>query len=259
MLTSSSGNNKATMEDSLDFKDLLGEGDFGSLNPSAFTPINGPGDSNASTHTVSPHDIFMDHSAPNSNALTNLTTPSMYDGSPDDLDNFDASPLFVDSNPTGRGQWTPLFEHESGSYAPAQMTESTESLDDQNSGIAPTSVCMDRTVSMSSMTSATKGSEQLDSRHRLSLTSGVTKNRRTGRALPPIEVEEGDSRALKRAKNTMAARKSRQKKRDIEESLRSDLADMTAERDRWMHIAIQHGAPLPDTRAVSRSVSKDDA
>jgi len=81
--------------------------------------------------------------------------------------------------------------------------------------------------------------------HRLASPSGVQKNRRTGKTLEPIEVEDLDPVSVKRAKNTMAARKSRQKKRDVEEQLRIELAAMTAERDRWMHAAIARGAPPP--------------
>ena len=258
-LTLPPDSDKTAMEETLNFKDLLGGGDFGSLNPNSFNPINEQGTSNASNPTISPHDIFMDHSAPNSNALTNLTTPSMYDGSPDDLDSFEASPLFIDSNNIGHSQWPSLFENDNGLYAPAEINSSTESLEHTTSGVSLAAVTMDRTISMSSSHSAPKSIERTDPKHRLSLTSGVTKNRRTGRTLAPIEVEEGDSKALKRAKNTMAARKSRQKKRDIEESLRGELAEMTAERDRWMHIAIKYGAPLPDTRAPSRNADKEDA
>ena len=237
------------------YHDMLGEGDFGSLGPTSFTPINVQDASN----TVSPNELFMDHSAPNSNAMTNLTTPSMYDGSPDDVGSYEASPLFTDSDNIGPSRWPSLFEDDNATYAPADLSSSTESFD-QVKHVNPASVCMDRTVSTSSMTSATRGGANerpstSHTNHRLSLTSGVTKNRRTGRALPDIEVADGDAKGMKRAKNTMAARKSRQKKRDIEDSLRDDLAHMTAERDRWMHLAIRHGAPIPETKVPVRSQS----
>ena len=237
----------------------MGEASFGSLSRNAFTPINSEDTANTSPHTISPNDIFMDHSAPNSNVMTNLTTPSMYDGSPDDLDSFENSPLFMDTNGVTRNEWPSLFDNE---YAPADMASSIESID-KPIHVNPASVSMARTVSASSVNSATNvdASERPDSshtRHRLSLIAGVQKNKRTGRALPPIEVEEGDSKALKRAKNTMAARKSRQKKRDIEDSLRNDLAKMTAERDRWMHVAIAHGAPIPETKVSIRHSEEDD-
>ena len=252
-----SSGNKNMLNDTMDFNDFTpGNDGFGSADPSAFTPINGQGNSGVSPNTVSPNDLFMD-SAPNSNALTNLTTPSMYDGSPDAFDSFDTSPFLNDTNHVGSSHWPSLFEHEDAQYAPAEMvsSSSTESLANQQ-GVNLASVSKDRPVSSASMTSP---QERPSTGHRMSLSSGITKNRRTGRALPPIEVEEGDSKALKRAKNTMAARKSRQKKRDIEETLRQELAEMTAARDRWMHIAIKHGAPLPETTVPSRNTVKDEA
>ena len=57
-------------------------------------------------------------------------------------------------------------------------------------------------------------------------------------------ADEEDDRAVKRARNTMAARKSRQKKRDIEDSLREALEEMTRQRDRWRMLAVKHGAPI---------------
>lgn len=195
----------------------------------------------SSSNTVSPQELFaMTPSAPNSNSFTNLTTPSMYDGSPDD--SFETSPLF--GNDQISGQWTSLFPDEGDSYGPA--AELTQDVLSSNESLPkPDSAPMDRTASSSSMD--LKSEEML--RHRPSVSSGVSKNKRTGRTLGPIEVDEHDSKALKRAKNTMAARKSRQKKRDVEDGLRSDLNIMTADRDKWMHLAIAHGAPIPDSTA----------
>ena len=249
-----SDNNDAMFDEHADLKTFMGDEAFGSVPQNGFTPVNGSG---GSTHTVSPNELFLDHSAPNSNALTNLTTPSMYDGSPDDLDSFEASPLFYDSNNVGHAQWPSLFEHENATYASADLTSSTESLDkDHITNL--TSVPMDRSTSSASLMGADKDIDRTDKRHRMSLTSGVTKNRRTGRSLAPIEVDEADVKAVKRAKNTMAARKSRQKKRDVEDQLRHDLDEMTAQRDRWMHIAIAHGAPIPETKVSPRSAERDD-
>ncbi len=52
-------------------------------------------------------------SAPNSTALTTLTSPSMYNGSPEFSDNYEASPNFgAGSDYDGTAEtWFPLFPH----------------------------------------------------------------------------------------------------------------------------------------------------
>lgn len=193
-----------------------------------------------SSHTVSPKDLFaMTPSAPNSNSLTNLTTPSMYDGSPGE-DSFDTSPMFP--NDEAGGTWSSLFPEENDMYTPADPT--AQDLDSSHEAhLIDHSVKMMRNESSSSLDAQPED----PLRHRLSVSSGVSKNRRTGRSLAPIKVPDNDTKALKRAKNTLAARKSRQKKRDVEDSLRADLAAMTADRDKWKLTAISHGAPIPDS------------
>ena len=162
----------------------------------------------------------------------------MYDGSPGDT--YDATPLFGLEDGDGQS-WPSLFAEFDNSYSPANLStekemSSFESLiglgNERHDGSAPSS-----TADMQPETV---------SHRRLSITSGVTKNQRTKKDLPPIEVDSKDAKALKRAKNTMAARKSRQKKRDVEETLRHELNLMTKQRDRWMHVAIAHGAPVPN-------------
>ena len=207
--------------------------------PSAFDAINS---SALSSHTVSPQELFTDPSAPNSNTLTDLTSPSMFDGSPE-FNSFDNSPLFGDDN--NINTWPSLFTEQD------ELNESAStSIHDLAQSTCPPSlhghsVSMERTVSGASA-EAGRGTSRMH--HRLSVTSGVNKNRRNARHLEDIEVDEADTKAVKRAKNTMAARKSRQKKRDVEDSLRGALNEMTTERDKWMHLAISYGAPCPELR-----------
>ncbi|KAI9711935.1 MAG: hypothetical protein M1828_001777 [Chrysothrix sp. TS-e1954] len=215
--------------------------DFGDSSFSASTDPAASG--SHESHTVSPRDLLMDMSAPNSNALTNMTTPSLYDDSPEGA--YEASPLFGSDNFDGSSNWPPLFdnvEDDAGLYVPARQsfTSAAEAQD------ADTSALMERTNSSTSSVDV-----KPTDLHRMSLTSGISKQRRVGRDLGPIEVVDGDTQAFKRAKNTLAARKSRQKKRDIEEGLRVELAAMTAERDRWMHTAIAHGAAPPESKVAS--------
>lgn len=178
--------------------------------------------------TISPNDLFLD--VPNSNGLSQLTTPSMYNGSPDDSENYDTSPMLQSMNSLNE-DWFPLFQDSDAPLQHCTDITSTDGLDN-----------------FSSVVNATKSIEPNSTPllHRLSTPSGVQKNRRTGKTLDPIELEELDAVSAKRAKNTMAARKSRQKKRDVEEQLRIELAAMTAERDRWMHAAIARGATPPN-------------
>jgi len=187
--------------------------------------------------TVSPSDLFLD--APNSSVFSQLDTPSMYDGgSPDDSENYDTSPMLTSIESLGSftDSWYPLFQ-------------ANETLDDtlqhSTSLISSLEVTDDSLPALSAVTKSIEAGPPALLRA-LSTPSGVHKNRRTGKTLEPIELEELDVVSAKRAKNTMAARKSRQKKRDIEEQLRIELAAMTAERDKWMHEAIRRGA-LPPT------------
>lgn len=231
-------------DEPMEFTDMLtGDEGFGSLGSAAFKAVNSRAaaqPSAPSSYTVSPRELNMDHSAPNSNTFTNLTTPSMYDGSPDDLSSFEASPLFTNqTDGSHSSQWPSLFADEDNVlYAPAAEAPQPAAADMARSSSS--------TSTNSESTPAAVRAET--ARQRMSISAGVHKNKRTGRVLGPIEVDEADSAAIKRAKNTLAARKSRQKKRDVEDQLRMDLAEMTAQRDRWMHVAIAHGAPLPDPR-----------
>ncbi|RAL62999.1 hypothetical protein DID88_004085 [Monilinia fructigena] len=73
----------------------------------------------------------------------------------------------------------------------------------------------------------------------LSAPSGI---RKRDKALPPIIVEDpNDISAMKRARNTLAARKSRQRKMQKMEDLEDQLAKALQERDHWKAIALRRG------------------
>lgn len=77
--------------------------------------------------------------------------------------------------------------------------------------------------------------------NKASSTSGVSARRRN-QPLPPIIVEDkNDTVAMKRARNTLAARKSRQKKMESFDRLQEELARMTEERDLWKARALARG------------------
>jgi hypothetical protein len=66
--------------------------------------------------------------------------------------------------------------------------------------------------------------------------------RKRDRPLPPVTVSDpADPVAVKRARNTLAARKSRQKKVEHVDELERTIKDLIAERDYWKSLAQAHG------------------
>jgi general control protein GCN4 len=199
----------------------------------AIYDINANLSSSSSTNmgTVSPHDLHRDFaSAPNSTAFTNLTSPSTYNESPEYADNFDVSP-FVGNNgdldqALAGDPWFPLFPQDDQVEQPQQ---------DQSPLLAEEEL---------------EVSEELRSRRRSGTTSsppagshaavaGVA-SRKRDKPLPPIIVEDpNDTVAMKRARNTLAARKSRQRKMQRFEELEDEIAKLKEERDHWKGLALR--------------------
>ena len=207
---------------------------------SAFTAINDHSAPAGSTRTVSPKDIFADvfGSAPPSTAFTNLTSPDIND-SPFN-DSFDCSPMFQNEPTMANSDWFSLFPEED-SKAP-----------EPNYGAAAISLPLERTISSQSMErsgSSSNGSPiVLDSSFRRKssvtnspATNGISKSRRRKGPLPAISVDPADKVALKRARNTLAARESRQRKFDHVSELEKRNADLESEIEKWKSIAIAHG------------------
>ncbi|KAI1801992.1 hypothetical protein F4811DRAFT_563562 [Daldinia bambusicola] len=180
--------------------------------------------------TISPQDLFLDPitSAPNSTAITNLTSPSMYDGSPDlqDLD-FELSPNMAGNefDHSFRG-WPSLFPDDNPPIAsavsivdelsPAQQSDELEVID---------SIPKTRRKSGNSPSSGNHAKH--------SSVAGVN-SRRRDKPLPPIIVDDpSDTVAMKRARNTLAARKSRERKAQRFEELEAKIAGLEKERDYW--------------------------
>lgn len=221
------------------FGDDVSPFDAGIDSPAMFAPIYSPSvptlyDStmhmsssvSASMGTVSPHDLMVrdtTFSAPNSNALTNLTSPSMYNESPGYHDSFDASPLFdPQDNEHSTDPWFPLFPQENS----AEQTPANES---------PLATVEE--VEVGAIRSARRSNAQSPTgRH--SSVAGVSARKRD-KPLPPIVVEDpNDTVAIKRARNTLAARKSREKKMERFEELENKIAALEADRDRWKALAL---------------------
>jgi len=188
--------------------------------------------------TVSPQDLLIHSpfmSAPNSTTFTALTSPSVYDESPDMGGSF-ASP-FLESGDfdTGSAHYSgPLFPPPvnvgpQASQKPASAEQSAASKSD------------DREVAAALHRRKSSGTSPTSSRP--SSVAGVGSGRRD-KPLPDIKVDENDPVAVKRARNTLAARKSRARKAQRLEELEEQIKQLTAERDHWKNLALDHGAAL---------------
>ncbi len=198
-----------------------------------FTTINEPGGENQVT--VSPKDLFHDPStsAPPSTAFTNLTSPSLFGESPDLLDSFETSPLFTNSDDFGAGNdaWYPLFPGASGSNDESPPSDHVE-LNNSSPFTATVEASSIRRKSSAGQSPSARGA------YKHSSISGVNPRKRD-KPLPPIVVEDpNDTTAMKRARNTAAARKSRQKKVQKFEELEKEIEDLKAEVDHWKTIAL---------------------
>ncbi|ESZ98838.1 hypothetical protein SBOR_0777 [Sclerotinia borealis F-4128] len=206
-----------------------------------YDPINNLSSSSSfNMGTVSPQDLSLRDSfasAPNSAAFTNLTSPSTFNESPaydhdyespyishDALQEQTKDHIAIQGDP-----WFSLFPEDD---APVELP---------NVDNSPLLVEEELEV-------ADQLNEKKD-RHRRSgsailspsATSGIRKSRE--KALSPIIVENpSDLKAMKRARNTLAARKSRQRKMQRFEELEDQIAKLTAEREHWKSLALKRNA-----------------
>lgn len=190
--------------------------------PSYDTTVSSGASSAGGAGTISPHDVWIE-SAPNSIAITNLTSPSLFDGSPDQCD-FEVSPNFGNSDMDSHtyGDWPSLFTEETTVAQPTAAvpdlspSQKSEELEDSE----PTSKPRRKS-----------GNSPSQGKH--SSVAGVNA-RRPNKPLPPIVVDDpSDVAAMKRARNTLAARKSRERKAQRLEELEERIAELEQERDHW--------------------------
>ncbi|GJC81276.1 cross-pathway control protein 1 [Colletotrichum liriopes] len=198
--------------------------------------------------TVSPQDLLIQEpfmSAPNSTALTALTSPSIYNESPDFNDSYDVSPSFGTGDfgagdfDTGSGDpWFPLFPQETAPTAKDAVGDNQHQQQEVDQSPATNADDLE-VVEFSSSSGRRKSANSSPSgstRH--SSVSGVN-SRRRDKPLPPIIVEDpNDTIAMKRARNTLAARKSRERKAQRFEDLEEKIRKLEAERDHWKNIAL---------------------
>lgn len=196
----------------------------------SFESINDPAQSQ---QTISPKDLMVDSmSAPPSSAFTDLTTPgtSAYD-SPYMANSTETSPLFAeDSFADDPDKWPSLFDPIEEETNTGPVSHFAGASPSPTAYVAPK---MSRNGSSPGQSSSHQG------RH--SSTSGVAPKRRD-KPLPAITVEDpNDTVAVKRARNTMAARKSREKRMERTEQLVSEVTQLKSEVEHWKNIAISMG------------------
>ncbi|KAI3392263.1 hypothetical protein diail_5951 [Diaporthe ilicicola] len=242
LFNQSNGNQATTLKmdaQDFDFEDFTAF--EGGAPASAFSsPANPAFDLSSSVHssnmgTVSPQDLLMNEpfmSAPNSTALTALTSPSIYNESPDYNDSCDVSPNFGTNDFDSSDNWFSLFPDQN----PVQAAPAAPAVDQ-----SPATKSDDfEPVEKPAQRRKSSNSSSPTGRH--SSVSGVN-SRRRDKPLPPIIVEDpNDTVAMKRARNTLAARKSRERKAVKFEELEEKIRKLEADRDHWKQLALAHGA-----------------
>ena len=169
--------------------------------------------------TVSPKDLMMDASAPPSTSFTDLSTPSFE--SPGYFSQ-NTSPMFPADLELGTGHegWDPLFPTTEESFPAVYDADSLDiaaTLSETKPGKPPASP-MIRNLSSPGQSPAP---------NRVTKHSSVSSvSSRSRKPLPPIKYDAEDPIALKRARNTEAARKSRARKLKRQDDMESRIADL---------------------------------
>ena len=182
--------------------------------------------------TVSPSDLWRDAplSVPPSAVLTNLTSPSNFD-SPDLADSFETSPTFNGEVDPAADHWYSLFPDPMGERDESPMHPADDVLESTHVGLTDA-----LTQPRSSHLESPQPARATFAKH--SSVSGVSARKRD-KPLPPIHVEEFmDPVTVKRARNTLAARKSRQRKTERFEELERTIEDLRGEVVHWKSLAL---------------------
>jgi hypothetical protein len=201
----------------------------------SFTAINAVGNSNG--FTVSPQDVFNNDSFPPSTSFTNMTTPgSTLLETPDE--DYQTSPLFdsLGADSQGVDNWFSLFPDDNASSTPAPLMVRTTSTSSANQIVVhPGGEGNNRKRSSTIALSPSPATYSPALRH--SSVAGVNARKRD-KPLPPIVVDESDQVALKRARNTAAARKSRAKKVGERDDMEAEIAALKQEIEHWKSLAL---------------------
>lgn len=184
---------------------------------------------NVSAYTVSPQDTMLDaSSAPGSGVFSHLATPESACLESPNISYLNDSPFSraMDINEN----WPSLFP-ESEENKPQVTTINPLQISSPTQLVAPE---MSRTSS-----SGQTSSRSSHQGGRPSTSSGITK-RRT-QPLPDISLDHPDPVIAKRQRNTLAARKSRQRRVEQIEGLENEVSRLEMERDLWRTRAMELG------------------
>nr|P87090.1 RecName: Full=Cross-pathway control protein 1 [Cryphonectria parasitica]AAC16255.1 cross-pathway control protein 1 [Cryphonectria parasitica] len=209
------------------------------------------GSLHSSVMSVSPTELLLTEnlmSAPGSTALTHLTTPSGYDTSPAFTEDWNASPLFAQNDFETAQEWPSLFPDAETSAAPAPALAAPAPVPAAQAEDSP-SVDSEDFEPARRPSQARKSSASSSPSGRHSSVSGVSARRR-GKPLPPITIDDpSDTVGMKRAKNTLAARKSRARKAERMDELERQVRELEAEKEKlaaelahWKSLASSQGA-----------------
>ena len=205
-------------------------GDLGASGAALFGNMNDDFDFSHHGATVSPKDLFNNESIPPSASFTNLTTPgSTFIETPDQ--DYQTSPLFNDSigvDGHSADNWYSLFPDDNGPIAqPAPMSRTASASSGHQIVVHPGGEGNRKRSSTATMSPATFSPA---TKH--STVAGVNARKRD-KPLPPILVDEHDQVALKRARNTAAARKSRAKKVSERDEMEERISQLQDQVDFW--------------------------
>lgn len=198
----------------------LGGEDF--LLSNGFSPIMGQ-DASCANVTVSPSDIFGSVSS------SDMTSPLSLFDSP--VDSYNNSPLFM-TDDVSSNDWFSLFPD----TLPASQEEKPVSSQ-QMSPMLPEMSPVLADASSPAETASPMSSPRFRSSSVSTKRSSVSGVRKRSQPLPPIVVEDpNDTVAIKRARNTLAARKSRAKKAEKMEDMAQTIEQLQAEVEHWKRL-----------------------
>lgn len=226
--------------DNVNFPDL--DYKYSPAVPTMYSPapaMNRTDSASTSMGTVSPQDLMVrdaTFSAPNSTVFTNLTSPSQYNESPDYLHDLDVSPMYNSADDLTSGDpWFSLFPDGDASFPAPPLPSAAPDNDN--------TLAADEELEVGdALRERRRRSDSSPHSKAASAAAGVSARKRN-QPLPPIVVEDpNDTVAIKRARNTLAARKSRQKKMERFDELEAEIAKIAAERDMWKAKALARGA-----------------
>jgi len=205
--------------------------------PSDFSPLTGVHDTSSPSigPTISPRELLMN--PPTSTATTNLASPLSLFDSPSE--SYDTSPLFNGDDVSSDGPWFSLFPETNPDPEDPVVSPSMPRVlqPDDLVGEASGRLDEEHVEALDSPSTSPRYRSQSVSTQRRSVTSGVRKRA----PLPPIVVDDpSDTVAMKRARNTLAARKSRAKKLERMEEMEAQIEELKAEVELWKDRALGH-------------------